>query len=95
MTANPIPVADMADELHANQSHPELGLPERLNLCHEVAVELFRARRGFWLAAAAGYVDVAEGAHSAQDESGCAEALADARRCLAAADHYAPTAVPA
>lgn len=89
------PVADIADELHANQSHPQLGLPERVNLCKEVAVDLFVARRGFWLAAAAGYVDVAEGAHRADDRRGYAEAMSDARRCLAAADYYAPTAVTA
>lgn len=95
MTANPVPVADMADELHANQSHPQLGLPERVNLCHDVAVALFVARRGFWLAAAAGYLDVAEAANRADDRRGYAEAMSDVRRCIAAADYYAPTAVSA
>lgn len=89
---NGTPHVDIADELAAGMEYPMLSLPQRLALCHDVAVDLFVARRKFWVAAAAGYLHVAEQALAIGDEYVYAESMDDARNALSAATYYAPKA---
>jgi hypothetical protein len=85
----PVPVADVADDLAAGTAYPARSPFKRYD--HAAAVELFIARRDYWIAAAASYADLAALANAAGDTSGAGEAMTDARRCLDNADYYAPT----
>lgn len=71
--------ADIADELVAGQSFPMRNALVRTTPASARA--LFRARRAFWLAAAAGY--------AAQAEAGCPESGRDAAEATEQADLYA------
>lgn len=87
-TPQPVPVADLADDLTAGMTYPARDPFARAD--HASTVRLFVARRDYWLAAASSYADLAEAAHRNGDPNGAQEAMFDARRCLDNADYYTP-----
>lgn len=80
-TTRPVPrFPNWADEYVVGRAAPRESLQARQHRTHATGVALFRALEAFWLDVAAAHLDLAE--------SGCRDALWDAREALGFADYY-------